>query len=124
MNLQTRIEKAEAEWIARVRASREAATRAWVDWIETGTPEEQAAYWRVLYAQLSDESSNWTDEQKAAFLGDHIEPTPEDQALADAFQARIPPDLWTRQLAAWGTRLPGEGDADERRSAPGREQMT
>jgi hypothetical protein len=100
MSLKTRIDKAGAETEARLEAKQDAAIKAFVDLIDTGTPEEQFSYWRYVYS-AGKELASWTDEQKAAFFGDHIDPTPEDLTLAQTFAARIPPELMARIWRLW-----------------------
>ncbi len=79
---ETRIDRAEAEALARLKP----AIRAFVDWVETGTPEEQAAYWRCF-------AKDPTPEEVELLMDGRREPTPEDEALAAAFDARCPAEL-------------------------------
>lgn len=103
MSLKTRIDKAEAEARARLKAESKAAIAALNDWIDTnGTPEEQEANTRCLLhlgPTLSDfvlAEAGLTRDRMESILANIPKPTPEDIELSNALYARIPADLKAR----------------------------
>jgi hypothetical protein len=99
MNLQTRIDRAEVEAAAHLKANQDATVSDWVTWIRTGSEAERWAYWRWLYA-MGHFSNEFSRNQLLDLMGGRIEVTPEDKALAEAFDAQMPPDLSGRLDAA------------------------
>ena len=96
MTLKTRIDKAEAESLARLKAERKAAVRAFIDWIDSHTPAETAAFWRV-----SRKVSRDTDESEGhlKLCGGVFDVQPGDEERLAAMLDNIPPELAERLQA-------------------------
>jgi|CXWL01.1.fsa_nt_gi hypothetical protein len=106
MTIKARIDKAEAESTARLKAERKAVIREFVTWIDTHTPAEQAALWRVARKESFD-----TDESPRALeiCGGIFELQPGDESLVEAMLLKMPGDLVKRFRATDPRRLSGRG---------------
>ncbi len=105
MITQARVDKAEAETIERVKAERQAAIQAVVNWVGALPKREQVAYWRWSTSAMKREPT--ADELKYVLDG-QAEMTPEDVVLAEDVNRRMPPELMARVCTAHAVRLPGD----------------
>lgn len=85
--LQARLERAEAIIIAR----RQALVERYVNWVFTGSLEQQAAIWRLDYTDGG--LSGLTPEHCLDLCGGRLEWADADKATVAAFLQTMPPDL-------------------------------